>query len=106
MEETWILPNENENGELVRKTAAGLFKTYSFFKIHNNGNLMTMCCTIKRDCGCQMRNGIMMSQTEVIRPENLGISNQSFSFQIHIQKYQPGRFPPPGGDVPNAPLPQ
>ena len=29
---------------------------------------------------CQMRNGIMMSQTEVIRPENLGISNQSFSF--------------------------
>ncbi len=29
---------------------------------------------------CQMRSGIMMSQTEVIRPENLGISNQSFSF--------------------------
>merc|ERR1712023_234361 len=29
---------------------------------------------------CQMRSGIMMSQTEMIRPENLGISNQSFSF--------------------------
>ena len=29
---------------------------------------------------CQMKNGIMMSQTEVIRPDSLGISNQSFSF--------------------------
>ena len=28
----------------------------------------------------QMRSGIMMSQTEIVRPESLGISSQSFSF--------------------------
>ena len=28
----------------------------------------------------QMRNGIMMSQTEIVRPEALGISSQNFSF--------------------------